>query len=745
MVRDAEVSEQLRRILESPAFIASARSRQFLQFCVDRTIRGDPSQLKETTIAVEVFLRAADYDPKIDPIVRVHARRVRQKLDLYYRNFGADDPIKIGLPKGGYVAQILRTLPTRKTDFSDWADPQPGLDSEGAAPASLSIAGISTAAPAIPAANSNGELRRVAVVAFILLALLGTAVAWISRTPPHSQTATIGPLKPVDLGTDQAADFDWSPDGTQLAFTQTQKDRTTRIYIRKFPGGARPVPLTDHGENDESHPVWSPDGHEIAFARRIDLSHIEIVRHNLVTNKELLVGRFLNRLPLYRDSPALDWSPDGRYMVTAEQTGTGNPVRLVLVSLATGERTALTSPPTSSTGDIEARFSPDSQWVAFRRGGLGDLYLVSIRGEQLQPAVRLTVDNLGVRGIAWVNDGQSILFGTKNPKTSTFGLAEISRSGGVPQPLGPPDFDAIGPAVSATGTLALEHREIVADLVEHSLAQPHDRVLVESDSNNASPMYSPDGRLLAYTSNRSGCMELWLAEDGKPEPRQITHFQCSGILLMPSWAPDGRSIAFSLRENAATNLFLYDVPALTLRQITATHNRDISPVYSGDGRYLYYSSNDDGTSRIWRVRTDGSSHAEPMFVEAVTGFEPSPDGRWLYFLRDGDDLTLLRKNLEDGAIEEVFHVAGRPTFLNSFEFAGDRIFLPVSQSDPTSSDVYEIDPATRHGRVVMHLKDLAPYSESGNPGFSVSADGSRLVAAHTQRYETTLYTTRIAK
>ena len=269
-------------------------------------------------------------------------------------------------------------------------------------------------------------------------------------------------------------------------------------------------------------------------------------------------------------------------------------------------------------------------------------------------------------------------------------------------------------------------------------------MLLAADSNNAAPIYSPDGSV-AYVSTRSGCVELWLSEVGKPEPQQITKFQCSGMIVLPSWAPDGRSIVFSFRQDGATNLFVYSLPTKTLKPITSTRNRDISPVYSGDGRYLYYSSNDDGTSRIWRVRTDNASRAEPMFVEAVTGFQPSPDGKWLYYLRDGEDLTVLRRNLDDGATEEIAHISGLPTLVNGFALSGGHIFLPVSQSDFSTSEVYEIDPSTRNAYVAMHLKGLAPYSDSGTPGFSVSADGSKLIAAHTRRYETTLYTSSMTR
>src|SRR5580658_504382 len=119
MLQNAEVDSQLRRILESAAFAASARSAQFLRFCVERTRDGQASQLKETTIAVEVFDRPADYDPKSDSIVRVHARRVRERLNLYYRTFGANDPIRIDLPKGGYSPLIELPLPYSKASSKD--------------------------------------------------------------------------------------------------------------------------------------------------------------------------------------------------------------------------------------------------------------------------------------------------------------------------------------------------------------------------------------------------------------------------------------------------------------------------------------------------------------------------------------------------------------------------------------------------------------------------------------------------
>ncbi|MBV9083436.1 MAG: hypothetical protein JOZ62_12210 [Acidobacteriaceae bacterium] len=98
------------RVVSSPGFVSSARLVRFLTHIVNRTIDGDPDSLKEFSIAMEVFDRTADYDPNIDAIVRVEARRLRSKLKSYYEEGpGRSDPVLIGLRPGSYVP-IFRWL-----------------------------------------------------------------------------------------------------------------------------------------------------------------------------------------------------------------------------------------------------------------------------------------------------------------------------------------------------------------------------------------------------------------------------------------------------------------------------------------------------------------------------------------------------------------------------------------------------------------------------------------------------------
>jgi TolB-like protein/Tfp pilus assembly protein PilF len=105
MERAALIREQLGKIQTSPGFVNSARMQQFLQVVVENSLSG-ASSLKETTIGVQVFGRTPDYDSGAEPIVRVEARRLREKLQQYYERGGAADSVIIRVPKGGYTPQF---------------------------------------------------------------------------------------------------------------------------------------------------------------------------------------------------------------------------------------------------------------------------------------------------------------------------------------------------------------------------------------------------------------------------------------------------------------------------------------------------------------------------------------------------------------------------------------------------------------------------------------------------------------
>ena len=106
-----EIREALARVLDSHEFRASRRCQEFLRFVVETTLSGNGQMLKERTIGVEVFGRAASYDPSNDSTVRVKAGEVRKRLQTYYSGPGAANTIRIQLPAGGYLPEFHRVPP----------------------------------------------------------------------------------------------------------------------------------------------------------------------------------------------------------------------------------------------------------------------------------------------------------------------------------------------------------------------------------------------------------------------------------------------------------------------------------------------------------------------------------------------------------------------------------------------------------------------------------------------------------
>jgi TolB-like protein len=106
--------QELEAVVASPGFAEAGRLAPFLRFVVERTLAGEP--VKEAVIGVEVFNRPPDYDPRVDPIVRVEARRLRSRLAEYYEGPGIGDPVIIQLPKGAYVPVFVPREPPLAPD-----------------------------------------------------------------------------------------------------------------------------------------------------------------------------------------------------------------------------------------------------------------------------------------------------------------------------------------------------------------------------------------------------------------------------------------------------------------------------------------------------------------------------------------------------------------------------------------------------------------------------------------------------
>ncbi len=105
--QDKLVRECLERILQSPYFRASSRSKQFLRFVVEKKLEGREDEIKERTIGIELFGRIADFETSGDSIVRVNATDVRRRLGQYYQSSPDPELVQIVLPPGTYVPKFV--------------------------------------------------------------------------------------------------------------------------------------------------------------------------------------------------------------------------------------------------------------------------------------------------------------------------------------------------------------------------------------------------------------------------------------------------------------------------------------------------------------------------------------------------------------------------------------------------------------------------------------------------------------
>jgi TolB-like protein len=147
-IPESDVRAELDRILASKGFTSAGRLSKLLRYVVDKTLAGESDQLKEYAVGVEVFERDGQYDPRLDSIVRVEAGRLRTKLDEYYNGNGNGSDVRIGLPRGAYVAtferrhSVLGSDPESASHSVSGSDPKSEFGQARHSPAAIAFAAV---------------------------------------------------------------------------------------------------------------------------------------------------------------------------------------------------------------------------------------------------------------------------------------------------------------------------------------------------------------------------------------------------------------------------------------------------------------------------------------------------------------------------------------------------------------------------------------------------------------------------
>jgi Tol biopolymer transport system component len=364
----------------------------------------------------------------------------------------------------------------------------------------------------------------------------------------------------------------FSPDGNQVAFAWNgsgsgQTQGNFDIYL-KLIGGSEPVRLT-HDPADEFSPAWSPDGRFIAFLRTLSADRAGVFLIPAIGGRERKLAEIYQGNPFGPHyGPFLAWFPDGKWLAVADTASPGEPDALFLLSVESGEKTRLTSPP-QKCNDASPAVSPDGRTLAFNRfagRNIADLFLVQL-AENLIPSgepSRLTFENRYSAGPAWTPDGRAIVFSSGTSRTP--GLWEIAPSGRAGRTAKPEQLSFAGegasqPVISRQGHLAYAVVALDIDVWKLDLngGRPAQRPpvdLISSTRIDADARYSPDGKRIVFVSNRSGSFEIWMCNADGSNPVQLTSFASFFYIDSPRWSPDGRMIYFRYNPGGKPGMYV---------------------------------------------------------------------------------------------------------------------------------------------------------------------------------------------
>ena len=629
------------------------------------------------------------------------ARTISELRKVFADESGNSQVIET-IPKSGY--RLIAPVSRNKPETSEPAS----LDNQPQA------ASISLARP------TRGH--RAYFTAAFLLALLGLSISvwYFFRRDPTTLARSLK-ITPVTAFQGHETEPALSPDGEKVAFVwDGSSPGQAEIYVK--PINAETVLRLTDDPNYNTSPTWSPDGNYIAFARhnKKDVCGIYVVPAIAGAERKLTScepGRI----------PKLSWSPDGQWLALSSHNPLSEAQGILLLSVTTLERRTLTTP-AEGLSDSQPTFSPDGKMLAFTRLSKmvsNDIYLVPVSGGE---PVRLTFDNYFIRGLDWSPDGQSIYFASG--RGEGLGLWEVSIKGGALKQtglmIGGDEIE--GPSLARqknrlvfgqkTNDWDLQRLELssVANMPSSSVQ------FISSTSYDGNAQFSPDGQKIAFLSNRRGHLGLWVCDRDGSHPMQLTSLANFSASL-PSWSPDAKHIVYSNQAD----IHVIESDGGVPRRLTANASRNVSPLWSRDGKWIYFTSDRGGTYQVWKMAASGGEATQLTKKMGWALFESS-DGKLIYYF-----------NAQDGGVWQVPSNGGEERF--AFKFSRGNVTGDCALVD---GGIYFINREVMNGRAIDFL-DLTTHKvkrvallEKAAKGLTVSPDRRTILYAQMSRSDSNL-------
>lgn len=579
---------------------------------------------------------------------------------------------------------------------------------------------VSLAMPRIQS-TSHPRLHRMLWLAWVLVVIVG-GVAWTQLRP--SAIAPASPLLhrvPTTTlqGVEKAPTF--SPDGNQIAFVWTGENNDNEDIYIKLTDSETVLRLTNNPARDQS-PAWSPDGRSLAFLRLTEETCTVFVIPALGGTERKIADCAAT------PGSTLAWSPDGNWLALPLEPATEPTLAIFLLSPETGVLKQATFP--EDAADLYPAFSHDGSHLSFARftgDRVNDLYVVPTAGGA---PTRLTHDNRFILGHAWTPDDRRLVFSSN--RSGNRKLWHVSVSGGPVDWLNTLDtYDPTAPTFSPQHH-HMAYVEWFLDFniwqrsLEPNTQEPASRV-IGSTRWDRHPSLSPDGQRIAFTSNRSGSNELWVADRAGTQPVRLTTFD-NAYVSTPRWSPDSKHLLFEASLEGQADIYRIATEGGPPQRITSESSDEWAPYWSNDGAWIYFGSNRSGTWQIWKQSIEDVQLTQ---VTQTGGFaaQESPDGRTLYYTKPATP-GIWQQTL--GSTDETQIVSSLRLYDwgNWAVTAQGIYFIDRSSSDGPHLMFYHFEQATE-----TKITPLPSTIPMGSAAMSFSADGTTILYTQNDRQE----------
>ena len=620
----------------------------------------------------------------------------------------------------------------RDRRLHDIADARIEIDEALAEPAESS-------APVMPVQAAPRRVSAGAIAAIALASgLLGAAGVWLalrSRVGARSGPV-LESVAPITHDPGISEYPTWSPDGSLIAF-ESNRSGDFDIYVRRVEGGQE-VNITSDPAQDYQ-PSFSPDGNSIAFvSTRSSKSGMIKIGSTFgfefrtyggdVWVAPALGGRARRLAP---DGNFPVWHPDGKRV--AYVSGPENHRSILEVAGEGGAPKVVVASESSNWEITRIHYSPGGRWLLFETL---DLEVFAADPSGGKPRLLFRGSN-----VAWEGSGRMLFFLLREPSGGTrLQAVEMDEASGSVQ--GEPRTVGLMTGILRDLAVSRDGTKLVASEFEGSLNLT--RLPLSADGGSPAgpeeelssgrvidryPNYSPDGRKIAFSSDRLGAEQIWILD---LETRRSERLELTGDDVGANtafWSPDGERLAaarrfadgkqsvwvaatdgseadevvpaapgvdagpfssdgtqllYTTRTEGWSQLFVLDLTSRQKRQVTRSPGDKRVMTWSPDGRWIAFSSNATGTNQLWRIPSEGGK-AEMLTSGAERMFHPfySPDGRWIYV--QPSHRNIYRLPAAGGPLEQVTKFPDAGLFLEEPTLSPDGRWLAYCRSNGGAS------------------------------------------------------------